>query len=355
MSIKNKYPKAINYWLWIGLFMVFIQVMIGGITRLTDSGLSITEWEVVKGTLPPLNEADWETEFQKYKTAAKTQFERLHADMTLEEFKWIYFWEWFHRLWARIMGFVFILPLLFFWWKGWLDRKIFKRLMLILLFAGGAGVMGWVMVASGLNDDSRTWVSAYKLIAHLIIAAFTFIAIYWTILWIKTDPGQIKRHTSFHWSILGLLVVISIQILWGGLMAGMRAAVMHPQWPFFLQADGFYAALQSGTSTPIDWINYEPSAYVKGIVQLGHRIFAYIAALWTIILSVQLYRYYYDFRIRRLSFWMITLVLFQFILGVITIMGSKGSVPLFWGVAHQLGAFVLLLVMLKAKYLIRPQ
>lgn len=349
-----KYPKAIYYWLWIGLVMVFIQVMIGGITRLTDSGLSITEWEVVEGVIPPLTEDAWKEEFEKYKTAAKTQYERLHSGMTLDEFKWIYFWEWFHRLWARLMGFVFLLPLFFFWWKGWLDRKLLGRLMIILLFAGGAGIMGWLMVVSGLNDDSRTWVSAYSLIAHLIIAALTFIAIYWTILWISTDRRQIKHHSGFHWSIIGLLIVLSLQLIWGGLMAGMRAGLLHPHWPFFIEAEGFYAALQSGTNTASDWINYEPSTYVKAVVQLGHRLLAYILAIWTIILSVQLYRHYYDFRIRKLSVWMILLVVFQFALGVITVLGATGSIPLLWGVLHQLGAFILLLVILKAKYLFRP-
>lgn len=347
------YPKAIYYWLWIGLIMIFVQVMIGGITRLTDSGLSITEWEIVEGVIPPLSEDAWEEEFEKYKTAARAQYERLHADMSLEDFKWIYFWEWFHRLWARLMGFVFLLPLLFFWWKGWLDKKLSLNLSLILLFAGGAGVMGWIMVASGLNEDSRTWVSAYKLIAHLLIAALTFVAIYWTILYVSIDRRQIKRHPVYSLSILILLVLVGIQVVWGGLMAGMRAGLLHPHWPFFVHSEALYTALQTGSSSPVDWINYEPSAYVKATVQMGHRIFAYIVAIWTVVLAVQLYRYYYDFRIRNVAIWMVLLVVMQFVLGVITIINSQGSIPLLWGVLHQLGAFVLLLVIMKAKYLIR--
>ena len=348
-----KYPKAIHTWLWIGLVMVFIQVMIGGITRLTDSGLSITEWEIVEGVVPPLSEEGWEEAFDQYKEAARAQYERLHSDMSMSEFKWIYFWEWFHRLWARIMGLVFLLPLFFFWWKGWLDKQLSWRLLLILFFAGGAGIMGWVMVASGLNEDSRTWVSAYKLIAHLIIAALTFVSIYWTILFVKTDRKQIKKQGYFSWSILLLLILLGVQILWGGLMAGMRAGLLHPHWPFFIQGESLYNALASGGGQPSDWINYEPSAYVKASVQMGHRIFAYIVAIWTIVLSFQLYRYYFDHRIRQVSMWMTALVLLQFILGIVTVIGSKGSIPLFWGVVHQLGAFILLLVVCKAKYLIR--
>ena len=136
-------------------------------------------------------------------------------------------------------------------------------------------------------------------------------------------------------------------------MAGMRAGLLHPHWPWFIQSAGLNAALESGSISPSNWIDYEPSAYVKASVQLGHRIFAYIVAAWTILLSVQLYRYYYDEHIRQLSISMIALVILQFVLGVVTIINSVGSIPLLWGVAHQLGAFVLLLIVCKAKFLIR--
>src|SRR6056297_3062438 len=123
-----RYDKKIIYWLWIGLGMVLIQVLIGGITRLTDSGLSITEWELVEGIIPPLTESSWEEAFDLYNSAAKTQFDRLHADMTLSEFKWIYFWEWIHRFWARLMGFVFIIPLIYFAAKSLIDKKLRNHL-----------------------------------------------------------------------------------------------------------------------------------------------------------------------------------------------------------------------------------
>ena len=121
-----KVKKPVRVWLFIGVFMVFMQVVIGGITRLTDSGLSITEWAIIQGTLPPLNEAAWMEAFEQYKIMAKKQFESLHADMTLSEFKFIYFWEYFHRLWARMMGFVFLFPFLYFLWKRGSFLRILK-------------------------------------------------------------------------------------------------------------------------------------------------------------------------------------------------------------------------------------
>jgi len=354
MKMKKRYPKGISRWLWIGLGMVFVQILIGGITRLTDSGLSITEWEIIEGVLPPLTEEAWEESFELYKKEAKTQYERLHADMDLSEFKWIYFWEWFHRLWARVMGLVFIIPFLIFWAKSWIDKSLMWRLLLILFFAGSAGTMGWIMVASGLNEDNRTWVSAYKLMSHLIIAALTLASIYWTILFVETPEYRIKKSSKYSQWNLALLVVLIIQILWGGLMAGMRAGLLHPHWPVFVQDDSFWAALSvnSGLSAA-DWIDYEPSAYVKAVVQLGHRMFAYFVAGLGVWLALRQMNYFRQSSVSATAKWLIGIVIVQFTLGVITVMGSIGSIPVFWGVVHQFVAFILLLVVLRMCYLVR--
>jgi len=348
------YDKKITYWLWIGLAMVLIQVLIGGITRLTDSGLSITEWELVEGVVPPLSEEAWEEAFTLYKTAAKTQFERLHADMTMSEFKWIYFWEWIHRFWARFMGLVFILPLIYFAARSMIDRPLRNRLIVIFLFAASAGTFGWFMVASGLNNDDRTWVNAYNLITHLFIAACTVSAIYWTLLFVRTPRAYIKNHSLFHRLLIGLLVLLGLQFLWGGLMAGMRAGLLHPHWPFFVQAEPFYAALDQNTLlSKADWMDYEPAVSVKAAVQAGHRIMAYVVAFFSLFLAHRMYYFYYDTRIRKISVAIALLVLLQFVLGVITVVFSIGSIPVFWGVIHQFVAFILLLAILKAKYYIR--
>lgn len=348
------YDKKITYWLWIGLAMVLIQVLIGGITRLTDSGLSITEWELVEGVVPPMSEDAWEEAFELYKTAAKTQYERLHADMTLSEFKWIYFWEWIHRFWARFMGLVFIIPLVFFAARSMIDKPLRNHLIVVFLFAASAGIFGWFMVASGLNNDDRTWVNAYNLITHLFIAACTVSAIYWTLLFVRTPRDRIKTHAGFHRLLLMLIALLGIQFLWGGLMAGMRAGLLHPHWPFFVQSESFYAAFDQQTLlSRADWMDYEPAVSVKAAVQLGHRIMAYIVAIFSLFVAHRLYYHYFDERIRAISIRISILVLIQFGLGVITVLLSVGSIPVFWGVIHQFFAFILLLAILKAKFYIR--
>ena len=176
-----------------GIVLVFVQVNIGGITRLTDSGLSITEWEVIKGTLPPLNDGAWDTAFEKYKKHATKNFESMHGgeDMSMSEFKVIYFWEWFHRFWARSIGFVFLFPFIFFVFKKWLPTWLIKRLGIVVLFAALSAVFGIIMVYSGFNDDTRTWVSAYKLLGHLSLACLTFGYLFWT--WLKVKYPDYER------------------------------------------------------------------------------------------------------------------------------------------------------------------
>jgi len=166
---KGVHPRLSNYlpsvkiWLFIGLVMIFVQVLLGGITRLTGSGLSITKWEIVTGILPPMSQEAWQAEFDLYK--ATPQYQKINEGMSLSEFKFIYFWEYIHRLWARMMGFVFIIPFVVFLFKGHLDKALIKRLGGVVLMAAIVASFGWIMVASGLED--RPWVNAYKLSLHL--------------------------------------------------------------------------------------------------------------------------------------------------------------------------------------------
>ena len=181
-----KYSKKVVLWLFIGLVMVFIQVIVGGITRLTESGLSITKWEVISGTLPPLSENDWVQQFDLYKSTP--QYKEINEGMDLDDFKFIYFWEYIHRFWARIMGLVFIVPFLYFLFKGYIDRVLLKNLSVVILFALLAATFGWIMVASGLVE--RPWVNAYKLSIHLMIAFSVYISLLWTFLCARdANPG----------------------------------------------------------------------------------------------------------------------------------------------------------------------
>jgi len=214
-AAQTKIAKSVQLWLFTGLILVFFQVFIGGVTRLTDSGLSITEWAVIQGTLPPMNEVEWELAFDKYKVAAKRQYEALHGDMTLSEFKFIYFWEYFHRLWARMMGFIFLFPFLYFLYKKMLPKWLIKRLAVVILLAMLAAVFGWIMVASGLHNDNRTWVSAYKLMIHLAIATILFAYLFWTYLLASKPPGELRDQTSLKRLAQSLIALIFVQILFG--------------------------------------------------------------------------------------------------------------------------------------------
>jgi len=223
---KKSYPNALKVWLYVGLFMLLVQVVVGGITRLTGSGLSITKWEIVTGTLPPSNEADWNVEFDLYKETP--QYKEINEGMSMDDFKFIYFWEYIHRFWARIMGFVFLIPFLIFWWKGHIDRTIGRGLGTVVLLAALAASFGWIMVASGLIE--RPWVNAYKLALHLSIAFCVYAALYWTYL--KAFHDRVSGIDPKYFKIMKwFMVLLAIQIFAGGVMSGMKAGVIYPTWP----------------------------------------------------------------------------------------------------------------------------
>ncbi len=350
---ENEINKQVRIWLFIGVVLVFVQVIIGGVTRLTDSGLSITEWEVIAGTLPPLNESDWNVAFDKYKVSASKQFEALHADMSLSDFKFIYFWEWFHRLWARMMGFIFAIPFVYFLIKKFLPSWLLARLGVVILLAASVAVFGWVMVASGLNDDKRTWVSAYKLLTHLMLATFLFGYLFWT--WLKASYPE-KAHKS-NSSILKIsswiIIVLLLQIAFGALMAGMRAGLIHPYFPMFIKFDLLISSLSpSDGGVAENLINYEEGIFMKGVVQILHRITAYLLSgliIWEF------------FKIKRIggsglqviNTTMLVMLISQFTLGVLTIINCFGKVPLLYGVLHQAGALILFAIVLTMNYKLR--
>jgi heme a synthase len=344
-------PRPVRLWLLAGVVMVFFQVVIGGVTRLTDSGLSITEWAVIQGTIPPLNEAEWQVAFDKYKVAARKQFETLHADMALPEFKVIFFWEYAHRLWARLMGFVFLFPFMWFMYKKQLPSWLVKRLGVVIALAALAAVFGWIMVASGLNNDHRTWVSAYKLVTHLGIATTLFGYLFWT--WLRASQpiavdGHLMSLKRLGWWVAGVLFV---QIAFGGLMAGMRAGLIHPHFPVFVEWGRFWQVL---TAAPVDaaqLVDYEPQQSVKALVQVLHRGMAWVLVVLAVSLFVRIKRQVGISNQLSLGANLLIAVLFvQFLLGVITVVNCVGRIPLLWGAVHQAGALVLLAVVLFVNY-----
>jgi cytochrome c oxidase assembly protein subunit 15 len=318
--------KAVKYWLWVGVCMVLIQVMIGGITRLTGSGLSITEWDVLMGAVPPLNEQEWQTAFDQYKQFP--QYEKMNSDMDLAGFKGIFWWEYIHRNWARLIGMVFLIPFLLFWIQGRFDRPLLFKLLFIFVLGGLQGFMGWIMVASGLID--QPWVSPYNLTMHLILALAVFLYLIWLALSLRKKPLQ-TDHPIAHRNIKWVLAVIILQIVYGGFMAGTKAALIYQTWPLMhgafvpgtaFQGPNFFAAVLENTST----INFLHRT-------LGIVVFVMIAYYW-----IQ-NRLYSSPQLRKLENALLLMVVLQFTLGVSTLLLSDLEIPVFWGVIHQVGAF----------------
>lgn len=336
----------------VGVVMVLIQFMIGGVTRITDSGLSITEWQPILGVVPPIGDVEWQEAFTKYQDAAKKQFESLHADMQLSEFKFIYFWEYFHRLWARTIGIVFLIPFLFFLFKKWIPKWLLKNLGIVIFLASLEAVFGFIMVASGLNDDSRTWVSAYKLVGHLTIGTVLLAYLYWT--WLKTSQPMSTDNQFFHlrkstWAILGVLF---LQIAFGGLMAGMRAGLLHPHFPWFVEGGRLIHALSATAEANV--IDYESSSFIKAIVQILHRATAYILTIMIVAFYFKSKKLALSFKLKRANQLLIIMLIIQFLLGVFTVINCVGSIPLIYGVLHQLGAMLLLMIILFIHYQLIP-
>ena len=344
---KQGYARAVKVWLIVGLIMIFFQVIIGGVTRLTGSGLSITKWDIVTGTLPPLNADQWEEAFDLYK--ATPQYQKINEGMSMERFKFIFFWEYFHRLWARAMGFVFIIPFFIFWARGMLDKPLMKRLGIVVLLAAVVASFGWIMVASGLIN--RPWVNAYKLTLHLSLAFILYCYLLWTIFKTLNVPKEVIHSKVLKSSTLTILTILVVQIILGGINSGMRASMYYPTWPN-MNGDIIQSIiLDRGNWTVENLVNYDDSSFMPALMQFIHRIVAYlliVSGLW----------YFFKFMKAQLSnrfrggliLW-ISVLITQVLLGIFTVLFSIGKIPVSLGVLHQGGALVLLSIILFLLYL----
>ncbi len=355
-NTKNKIPNIVAIWLLIGVVMVFFQVVIGGITRLTDSGLSITEWNIIKGVLPPLSESAWQEAFQKYKDHT-IQAEKLHAGMTLSEFKFIYFWEYFHRLWARLMGFVFIIPFYFFLYKKWLPKALVKNLLVVVSLAALAAIFGWIMVESGLNTEDYVWVNAYKLTIHLSIAISLLSVLWWTTLRVwqpLTYDDHNKRMRRFAWRIT---IIIGVQLVLGGLMSGMKAGWVAPHFPHMgVAEDGSWLWVSEVLFEKQQWawsnlLRYHDNAFAPALVQLLHRATAYLLCVLIFIFFFTTLRLKAVSPLRIGNIILLLALILQVTLGIFTVVYSLSSdiLPIL-GVLHQAGGMLLLMAMLFVNY-----
>ena len=314
--------RAVRAWLHIVALMIVAMVVVGGATRLTDSGLSITEWKPVHGVIPPLNERQWQEEFAKYREIP--QYQIINPGMTLTEFQTIFWWEWAHRLLGRLVGVVVLVPLAFFWLTGRLERRLKPRMAAIFLLGGLQGAVGWWMVASGLSV--RTDVSQYRLTAHLTLAC----VILAYILWVARSIALSSRSSSRALRLAaGLIVVLAfVQIFVGGLVAGLGAGLTFNTWP-----------LMDGAFVPPGLLAFQPwwSNLGENIatVQFGHRLGAYILLAVAFIHALQARRSEH-----AASAWTLAgLVILQAAIGIATLVYA---VPMSLALLHQLGAVAVL-------------
>ncbi len=343
-------PRVVKIWLITGLVMIFVQIIIGGVTRLTGSGLSITRWEIVTGSVPPLNAAEWTAEFELYQDTP--QYEKINQGMTLSEFKFIYFWEYFHRLWARLMFMVFVIPFGYFLWKGMFSRRLVPRLLWVVALAGLEGFFGWIMVASGLIK--RPWVNAYNLTLHLTMALVIFSYLLWTAFTaIRPAPAAAtltqRSDRRWGWMLLGLAFV---QIALGAMMSGAKAGLSYPTWPL-MNGSWLPSVLLDGSQWQAEsFIHYDASSFMPTFIQFFHRNVAYLLTA-SIAWFIWKNRNIPDVSFKRSLWAMGGMTSVQVLLGIWTIISCIGKVPVDLGVYHQGGAVLLLSTILWVGYQMR--
>jgi len=344
-AIKS-YPRAVKIWLIVGLIMVFGQVVIGGITRLTGSGLSITKWEIVTGSIPPLSEAAWQAEFELYQQTP--QYHQINKGMSLSAFKFIYFWEFFHRLWARTMGFVFIVPFIIFWRKGWLDRALMRRLGIVVLLAALAASFGWIMVASGLVN--RPWVNAYKLTMHLSLGFLLFSYLLWTTFKvIQPNPAVFENKSLQKWSLV-VMVISAVQIVLGGIMSGTKAALFYPTWPD-MRGEAIPNLLFNSANWNVEnFVQYDATSFMVALIQALHRGTAYVLTIIIVWFFFKAVKVAIPDPFRTGLYLLVTMLVIQILLGILTVVNSVGVIPVGLGVLHQAGALLMLTVVLFLNY-----
>ncbi len=262
--------RAVRLWLYAVAALVLAMVLVGGATRLTESGLSITEWKPVMGVMPPLGETAWQAEFEKYQ--AIPQYRELNAGMTLDGFKSIYWWEWTHRLIGRAIGFVFLLPFLWLLWRGWIGPGLRGRLAVIFALGALQGAVGWWMVASGLAD--RVEVSQYRLATHLTLACVIYVALLWTGARLD-DRRPAPAPLRLRGTALGILAMVLVQIYLGAIVAGLRAGYIYNTWPLI---DGSLVPEASRLLHDAPWWrNFFENTLTA---QFDHRMLAY--TIWIV-------------------------------------------------------------------------
>jgi cytochrome c oxidase assembly protein subunit 15 len=334
---------AVRHWLLAIAGLIAVMVVVGGATRLTESGLSIVEWRPVSGALPPLSDVQWQSEFEKYQTIP--QYQHLNRGMSLAEFKNIFWWEWAHRLLGRAIGAAFLLPFLWFLWRGWIEPGFRVRLWTIFGLGALQGTVGWWMVASGLSD--RVEVSQYRLATHLALAALIFVATLWTAQALSRRmlvavPPRVRA------GAVALVVLIMIQLYSGALVAGLRAGLVYNTWPLI---DGAIIpnVSQLFFATPL-WRNFFENSL---LLQFDHRMLAYGIWVASLLHVIDVIRSTRGSAASAGAMALFGAVTFQASLGILTLLHQ---VPLPLGLAHQAMAMITLAIaVIHAERVVAPR
>ena len=326
----SKQYKPVIIWLFVGAVMVFIMTAIGGITRLTESGLSMVDWNLVMGSIPPMTETEWQTTFEKYQEFP--EYQTTHKHFTVNDFKGIFFWEYTHRLFGRLIGIVFLIPFFVFLRRGLLKGKLLWQLLVLLFFGGFQGFLGWYMVSSGLVHEPR--VSHFRLAAHLSTAFFTIGYSIWIALDLIGEKESKTPISSYYKNLTwSALILLGIQIIFGAFVAGKDAGMIHNFWPNMNPGEFISSEVFANGSILNSLINF-PSG-----IQFVHRYLAYVVVAFIPFLWYKSRNSGDSETSRRLLISMVIVGL-QFLVGVFTLLLQ---VPLSLALIHQLGALLLLL------------
>jgi heme a synthase len=339
VSLHKSDTAAVRWWLCSVAALIAIMVLVGGATRLTESGLSIVEWKPVTGMLPPLSNEQWTEAFEAYKTIP--QYRELNAGMDIAEFKTIFWWEWSHRLLGRAIGVLYLLPFLWFLWRGVLSAELTRRLWLIFGLGALQGGVGWWMVASGLSQ--RVEVSQYRLATHLVLALFIFAAIVWTLRRMsarQSSPASGRLRSTGY----ALLVLTFIQLYLGALVAGLRAGRVYNTWP---DIDGAFIPSSARLFFEAPWWRNLFDNTLT--VQFEHRMIAYVLFTLAVLHVLDAFASKAGAAVVRGALWLAAAVALQATLGILTLLNQ---VPTGLALAHQgMAIAVLTLVTLQAERL----
>lgn len=349
ISLQQRGERAVANWILIGVGMLLIQVVLGGITRLTGSGLSITEWNVVTGTLPPLNEQQWLEEFNKYRQTP--QFQLLNAEFNLSDFQFIFFWEWFHRLWARLISVVFVVGFVYLLAKRYLQKEMIYPLL--ILFLGGAlmGAIGWIMVQSGLTGDA-VYVKPTRLAMHFVFGMVLICYAFWFALKLRIHFQQKMIQPGLRTWTWWIIVILLVQLIFGALMAGHKAAITAPTWPTI-----------NGSWVPGGMLRESPALlnFVENRITIHfvHRGLAYLLLVLIILYSIRIFRIATPSEsFRKARVYPLLLVDLQVLLGILSLFTAPYIIPNKWGLfewmaqLHQVVGMLLLLSMIAMLYLL---